>query len=122
MTEDRGVRGVLPDRTLFDCAVEADLLAPRTIEARFVAFHAAHPEVLEKLRELSLELVRRGHRHFGISVPWEVLRYRTLLGYTPTEGEPFRLNDHFRSRYSRLLMETTPELEGVFETRELKTA
>lgn len=120
--DDRGVRGVLPETTLFDHVVEAELLAPRTIEARFVAFHAEHPEVLAKLRELALGLVRRGHRHLGIGVLWETLRYQTLLGYRPDEAEPYRLNDHYRSRYARLLMETTPELEGVFETRELKTA
>lgn len=37
-----------------------------------------------------------------------------------TKGEPFKLNNDFRSRYTRLLMQQEPELQGFFETRTLR--
>lgn len=83
-------------------------------------FHQAHPEVYAALRDRSLELVRYGHRHLGIGMLWEVLRYYSLLGAQPGE-DAYRLNNSYRSRYARLLMQCEPELAGVFETRELRS-
>lgn len=120
--DDRGWRGVVDDsRTLFDAANERDLLADETIEAKFQAFHAAHPEVYEQLRRLAFRMVRRGHRHLGVGMLWEVLRYRTLLGASPDE-DSFRLNNNHRSRYVRLLIDQEPELADVFTTRRLESA
>lgn len=121
IVDDRGVRGVLPDRTLFDAEFESESLDPVTIEARFIRFHQAHPEVYRELRRMALGLVHRGWTHIGIGSLWETLRYHSMLGSTPDES-PVKLNNDFRSRYSRLLQEAEPELAGVFETRRLKTA
>lgn len=119
--DDRGWRGVVFDaepRTLFDAATENDLLDDDTLEAKFQAFHAEHPEVYDQLRKLALRMVRRGHRHLGVGMLWEVLRYRTLLGAGPDE-DSYRLNNNHRSRYARLLIDQEPELRDVFHTREL---
>lgn len=122
--DDRGWRGVVeqPERTLFDAALEAELVEPATIEGRFLAFHHAHPEVYAKLVEYALDLKRRGWDHFGISVVWERLRYETMLGHRPDEDQPYRLNDHFRSRFARLIIDQEPELAEVFEVRALRSA
>lgn len=108
--------------TLFDAWPDDDDEedAHLTIEQRFWRFHARHPEVFAALRRLSLALVDRGYQHLGIGMLWETLRYNTMLGSTPDE-DVYRLNDHYRSRYARLLMETEPRLEGVFELRRLRT-
>jgi hypothetical protein len=122
MTFDRGWRGVVdhdPPRTLFDAAQEAELLAPQTIEGRFVATHREHPEIFEALREIALQLVREGWGHFGISTCWEVLRYRSMIG--TSEGR-FKLDDNLKSRYARLLADQVPELAEVFELRRLRSA
>lgn len=79
-------------------------------------FHASHPEVGRELANLALRLVRNGHRHLGIGMLWETLRYTTLVGRKPTERGP-RLNDHYRAYYARWLMETDRRLAGVFATR-----
>jgi hypothetical protein len=34
----------------------------------------------------------------------------------------FKLNDHFTSRYARLLMQREPDLYGLFETRAVRAA
>lgn len=90
-----------------------------TIQERFAAFHAAHPEVYAELVELARTARRAGRSRIGIGMLWEVLRWeRTLRG---VEEGGFKLNDHFRSRYARLLMEREPDLAGIFETRELRS-
>jgi hypothetical protein len=122
--DDRGWRGVVddePPRTLFDAATEHALLREETIEEQFQSFHAAHPEVYDHLRKLALRMVRRGHKRLGIGMLWEVLRWRTMLGARPDEddGQGWKLNNNYRSRYARLLADQVPELADVFHTREL---
>lgn len=121
--DDRGWRGVAqqPERTLFDAAEEARTLAPATIEARFQAFHREHPEVYVKLVEFSVQLLDAGWDHFGISVPWERLRYETMLGASRAES-PYKLNDNYRSRYARLIADQEPRLAEVFTLRQLRSA
>lgn len=110
-------------------AGQLDLLAgpPRPTWARgsgiddaWWGFHERHPEVYEALAHMAHELLRQGHRHLGIAMLWEALRYTTMLGAAPGES-PFRLNNVHRSRYARLLMERDERLTGVFETRELRS-
>lgn len=87
-----------------------------TIRERWEAFHAGHPEVGAALRELASRLVARGHRHLGISMLWETLRYQTMLGAGPDE-DAYRLNNDFRALYARWLMDSDARLDGVFEIR-----
>jgi hypothetical protein len=91
----------------------------RPIEVRFREFHAAHPEVYDRLCELARNLRHRGYTHLGIGMLWETLRYFTMLGAKPDE-DTFKLNDHYRSRYARLIMDNEPDLSGLFELRELR--
>lgn len=88
-----------------------------TIDDRFVAFHAANPDVYEELRALALSGARRGLRRLGIKSLFEVVRWNRALA---TRGEPWKLNNDFTSRYSRLLMDQEPELDGIFELRALQ--
>lgn len=121
--DDRGWRGAVdqPERTLFDAAVESELLADDTIEARFQAFRRGHPEVYAALREIAFSLLDQGWEHFGISTCWEVVRYRTMLGAGPGEDR-FKLNDNYKSRYARLLADQEPRLAEVFHLRALRSA
>lgn len=95
-----------------------DQSSPTTITARFWNFHCKHPDVLHALARLTRELTDRGHRHLGIAMLWETLRYKTMLGAAPGE-EPFKLNNDYRAYYARLLMERLPELDGIFTVRRL---
>jgi hypothetical protein len=40
----------------------------------------------------------------------------------PADGEEFKLNNNYTSRYARLLMEREAGLSGLFATRELRAA
>jgi hypothetical protein len=50
---------------------------------------------------------------------FEVLRWRHTLR---TGGDEFKLNNNYRSYYSRLIMLTEADLTDVFETRRLHAA
>lgn len=106
--------------TLFDAGEHvADAVGEqsRSIAERFATFHAEHPEVYRALVAMARKLVLREYDHLGIAMLWETLRYETMLGATPGAGEPYRLNNSYRALYARLIMETEPDLAGIFETR-----
>lgn len=89
-----------------------------TIQAQFEAFHEFNPWVLRALEKLTADYLKRGHTRVGIGMLFEVLRWRYAAA---TEGDEFRLNNNFRSRYVRLLIERHPEWAPVFEVRSLRT-
>ncbi|MEU7905858.1 hypothetical protein [Actinoplanes sp. NPDC049118] len=89
-----------------------------TIQRRFETFHAEHPEVLERLEKMAGEWFDLGHPSISIGMLWEAMRW--LDGVN--RPEPVRLNDHFRSRYVRLLLQRRPEWESRFQVRELRAA
>lgn len=96
-----------------------DMIPATTIEERFRRFHEANPHVFEKLVELAREVKRSGMKRCGISFLWERARWFWAV---ETNGDDYRLNNVFRSRYARLLIETYPDEfgNGFFETRVLK--
>jgi len=57
-----------------------------------------------------------GHPAVSIGMLWEAMRW--LDG--TTTAEPTRLNDHYRSRYVRMLIDKHPEWEARFRVRELR--
>ena len=94
-----------------------DIEVPKgaTLEERALAFHLANPKVYQELRRLSLTLYYRGHKHFGVKMCLEQMRWNWYEHTTDTST--FRLNNSYSAFYARLLMETEPELRGVFSTR-----
>jgi hypothetical protein len=88
-----------------------------TIQAQFEAFHRLNPWVLRALEALTADYLKRGAHRVGIGMLFEVLRWRYA---TATEGDEFRLNNNFRSRYVRLLIECHPEWGPAFEVRALR--
>ena len=100
-------------RSLFDPQPPVNL----TLEQKFQVFHAANPLVYEALRKLALDLVERGQTRFGISMIYEVVRWRHFMRTNDDTG--WKLNNSYRSRYARLLAANEPQLANVFETRVL---
>lgn len=85
--------------------------------ADFVAFHAAHPQVLRTLRELALQAKNAGATRIGMKQLYEVARWQMQLDLP--DAKP-RLNNSWTPYYARLLEETTPALVGMFEKRRLR--
>jgi hypothetical protein len=90
---------------------------PGTIQARFERFHRRNPQVYVHLVKQTRRLKAMGHRHISIKMLWEHLRCEWML--KTTDDSEFKLCNDYHSRYARLIMEQEPDLEGIFETREL---
>ena len=88
---------------------------PTDIDARFAAFHERHPEVYAELAKLARIAQWQGHRRIGIRMLWEVMRWNLSI----VQGRRVTLNDHFHSRYARLLMQEK-DLRGIFSLRQLR--
>lgn len=96
---------------------QPDGVAP-SIQAQFETFHQLNPWVLRALETLTADYLKRGARRVGIGMLFEVLRWRYVAA---TEGDEFRLNNNYRSRYVRLLIERHPDWAQAFEVRSLRT-
>ncbi|MFJ4010294.1 hypothetical protein [Streptomyces sp. NPDC090026] len=93
--------------------------AKLSIQERFEAFHQLNPWILDQLEALTADCVDRGLKRVGIGMLFEVLRWQYGRA---TRGEPWKLNNDFRSRYVRTLLELHPEWSPLFETRGLRAA
>jgi hypothetical protein len=91
-----------------------------SIQARFEQFCLDNPWILKRLIELADALRAKGIRRYGIRTLWEILRWEATTGVVRV-AEDFKLNDHYTSRYVRLIIETRPDLSGMFEMRELRS-
>lgn len=88
----------------------------RDLQFAFEKFHQANPGVMKLLVRLAYEVKARGHERIGIATLYERARWEVLYGPTAsTDG--YRLNNSWRAFYSRLIMDTEPELAGFFQTR-----
>lgn len=93
-------------------------LPPEVAAQRFENFHAANPHVYTALVALARRLKNRGHQRIGMGMLFEVLRWQWMMGTDDPHSE-YRLNNNYRSRYARLIMQQEPDLADVFETRRL---
>lgn len=100
------------DRARFD---ERD-----SIDMNFRKFHGKHPDVYDAVCHLARQAKRAGRDQIGIGMLWEVLRWQTFIA-AGDEREPYKLNNNYRSRYARLVMDMEDDLGGFFETRQLQT-
>ncbi len=93
----------------------------KTNQEMFEEFHEANPHVEEALVRLARRVKARGHQRIGIDFLFTVLRWETMMS-TNDPYSDFKLNDRYTSRYSRLIMEKYPDLDGLFVTRALRSA
>ncbi|KAB1989815.1 hypothetical protein ACWD4F_07550 [Streptomyces aureus] len=89
-----------------------------TIQQRFEAFHALNPWVLRSLARMTADCAEKGFGRIGIGMLFELLRYQYGAA---TRGDVFALNNDYRSRYVRLLLDEHPEWSPLFEVRALRT-
>lgn len=96
---------------------QLDAASGVSIQQQFEAFHQLNPWVLAALERLTADCVDKGFTHVGIGMLFELLRWSYGRA---TQGDHFKLNNNFRSRYVRLLIEQHPEWTTVFEVRVLR--
>lgn len=100
---------------IYDIGAEFTKPAEGSIQQRFEAFHEEHPEVYDMIVKYARRVLGKG-KTCGIGLIWERLRWEVKIEKT----EEFKLNDHYRSRYSRLIRDREADLVDFFETRALR--
>lgn len=91
-----------------------------TIQEKFEEFHEANPSVYTELVKLARQARFKGHSKVGIELLFAVLRWERMMGVE--RNSHYKLNDHYTSRYARLIMREEWDLRSMFEVRELKAA
>ena len=84
----------------------------------FWRFHLENPHVYDTLVSLARSWAKTGREKCGIGMLYEVARWQIAMR---TVGEPLKLNNNYRSRYARLIMQREPDLADIFEIRQLTT-
>ena len=101
-------------------ALTLDFTKPITRAEKFEEFHQANPHVYINLEALAEKLIRRGQKHIGIGYLFEILRYETFMR-TEDPDSDYKLNNNYRSRYARLLLERRPEWTEIISVRNLRS-
>ena len=70
-----------------------------------------------ELKRMSFELLERGRKKWGINSLIEVVRWQIAMN---TTDPVFKINNNHGPSYARYLMDMNPELEGFFNTRQVK--
>lgn len=93
----------------------------KTIQQMFEEFHEQNPWVYDEFVKLTREAKEHGATKVGIGMFAEVVRWKRFKA-TNDYNSGFKINNSYRSRYVRLIMEREPDLKDIFEIRELKTS
>ena len=89
-----------------------------TADDRFRNWLSANPHVLDAFIGLALQAKQRGRTRIGAKLIVERLRWEYMI---QTGGDEFRLNNNYTSRLARAAVGSRPELEPLFEFRELRS-
>lgn len=99
--------------------VQPDYEPRATISERYAEFEALNPWIIPALEKLTREWLAQGHERISIGMLTEIIRWQ--YGRTvSTDG--LKINNSFRSRMVRRLIERNPQWADVFATRELRAA
>jgi hypothetical protein len=104
--------------SLFEPIVPVPDASKLTIQAAFEEFDRLNPWVRRQLVRLARDLVARGHTRLGMGGLFEVLRWQVQMS-TKDPSSKFKLNNSYRSRYTRKIEQECPDLRGLFEKRML---
>jgi hypothetical protein len=110
----------LPQPTFFDLrpVVEVQHAENESLDSQFRAWLAANPHILDAFVILALQLQRAGRRQIGAKLIVERMRWEYAM---QTTGDDFKLNNNYTSRLARAAVGRRPELESLFEFRELRS-
>ena len=103
---------------LFSWAADNNNFDDESIEHRFIVFHRSNPRVYAILCRLARQAMAHGKKRIGIRLLWERMRWE--LWIETRSDDEFKFNDHYHSRYVRLMIEQEPDLANLFELRRLR--
>ncbi len=96
--------------------VQCDLYR-KTLDQKFNEYHAANPHVFAEFIKMAMKANEFGRKRIGAKFLLEMIRWNTK---TTAEGDEFKVNNSYVSRYVRLLGSTRPDLAHLFAMRKIK--
>lgn len=91
-----------------------------SIQESYERWKTRNPGVIDLFDRFAREASGRGKR-VGVKLLAERVRWEVNITINRT-GEVFRINNNYTSRIARDLITRHPELDGVIETRRLRSA
>lgn len=88
-------------------------IQPHVVD-HFWKFHTENPHVYELFKRFSADARNAGRRAYGSGAIFERIRWHVSI---EVRGEDFKMNNNYRSCYSRLLCIEDPEFQGFFQLR-----
>lgn len=85
---------------------------------RFEKFHRENPEVWEKFKAFTRQLMAAQHQHYSSDAVLHRIRWESAI---QTSGSNFKINDHYSALYARLWQVAFPEHEHFFKLRHRKS-
>lgn len=99
--------------TLFD-----EVARERSIQESFLAFHRDNPEIFALFHRFAEELRRAGRKRYSADAI--IQRIRWHMAVEVVSEDDFKINDHYSSRYARMLIDVYREFDGFFNLRRLR--
>ena len=87
------------------------------IQSNFEDFHAQNPKVYAMFHRFARQLLDAGYKRGSSSLIFERIRWETM--FRSAEPGPVKINNNYRSRYSRLWEQQNPDHAGFFAKRQL---
>lgn len=90
---------------------------PDQVEA-FLKYDSENPSIYRMFRKLAFLEIQSGNKHLSADFIWQRIRHKTRI--EEKDGK-FKLNDKFRSFYSRKFINDYPEYSDFFILRKSKS-
>ncbi len=105
--------------TLLDLIPQDGEKRPRTVAEQYADFIRVNGWVVDEVAERARKAKRHGIHRYGVRAILEPLRWRHVVELGEDQSG-WKLNNNVMSRLARDVMERYPDLDGFFETRELR--
>lgn len=89
-----------------------------TIQEKFDAWIATHPEVEELTVRFTRELIAAGRKKYGMKAICERIRWHFAI--TQDSSAEWKISNNYTSRLARHVMKKYPDLEGFYDLRPLR--
>lgn len=92
------------------------------VRGQVQAFHIDHPEVWKLFVKFTLDRIKLGFTHYGVSGIFEAIRWHTDEAHIKEGENRFKIGNNYKPFYARRFMKMYPEHDGFFRTRKQITA
>jgi hypothetical protein len=81
----------------------------------FIKYHQENPQIWQVFEKFCLDAIKRGHNKLSAEFIVNIIRWETRVSAT---DDDFKINNTYKPFYSRLFLQTHPNLKTFFELRD----